>query len=157
MFKFLLSCFLFLALLGVFPHEVSAREVGVPTRPVYFSFTDGKSTKRADQLDAFIIKLDDPDKIRTARAILAGKEQATVHIMGKIISKKVSYNQDWSFYLAPHSISFFEYAMEVCDASISYTEEHLDEVGGSFLPNNIWCPWSSRVMKELRTVANPNK
>jgi hypothetical protein len=150
MFKFLLSCFVFLALLSVFPHEVFAGDVGIPTKPVYFSFTDGKSTKRKRQLDAFIIKLDDPDKIRTARAILAGKEQATVHVMGTIISKKATYNRDWSFYVAPYSISFFEYAMEVCDASISGTEEHLSEVGGAFLPGNIWCPWSSLLMKELR-------
>jgi hypothetical protein len=149
-FKFLLSCFVFLALLSVFPHEVFAGDVGIPTKPRYFSFTDGKSTKRRGQLDTFIIRLDDPDKIQTARAILAGKEQATVHVMGRIISKKAAYNRDWSFYLAPYSISFFENAMEVCDASISYTEEHLDEVGGAFLPGNIWCPWSSLLMKELR-------
>jgi hypothetical protein len=82
--------------------------------------------------------------------LLQNVKRAIVHVMGEIISKKATYNRDWSFYVAPYSISFFENAVGVCDASISYTEEHLDEVGGAFLPGNIWCPWSSLLMKELR-------
>jgi hypothetical protein len=56
--------------------------------------------------------------------------------MGIIIKKSVDYKPDWSFHYDPDSISFFSFATEVCDASIEYVEEHLDEVGGSFLPGN---------------------
>ena len=39
--------------------------------------------------------------------------------------------------------------IEVCDASVVYVEEHLDEAGGEFLPNYLWCRWGSRILKEL--------
>jgi hypothetical protein len=35
--------------------------------------------------------------------------------------------------------------MEVCDASMTYVEDHLDEVGGAFLPGAQWCPWDSKL------------
>ena len=59
------------------------------------------------------------------------------------------YNPRWSYHLDPASISFFQCAIEVCDASPQYVEEHLSEVGGAFLPGSTWCPWSSRVAEEV--------
>jgi len=44
---------------------------------------------------------------------------------------------------------FFDFAVEVCDASMAYTQEHLEEVGGSFLPGNTWCPWGSQLEAEI--------
>jgi hypothetical protein len=41
-------------------------------------------------------------------------------------------------------------SIEVCDAATSYVEEHLAEVGGAFLPGRRWCPWSSRVIAEVK-------
>jgi hypothetical protein len=41
-------------------------------------------------------------------------------------------------------------SIEVCDAATTYVEEHLDEVGGAFLPGRRWCPWSSRVLEEIQ-------
>jgi hypothetical protein len=32
---------------------------------------------------------------------------------------------------------------------MQYIEEHLDEVGDMLLPNNVWCPWDSKLTKEL--------
>ncbi|WP_285441191.1 MULTISPECIES: hypothetical protein [unclassified Streptomyces] len=40
-------------------------------------------------------------------------------------------------------------AMEVCDASISYANEHLDEVGSALLPRSTWCPWHSKLTREV--------
>jgi hypothetical protein len=40
-------------------------------------------------------------------------------------------------------------AIEVCDANMMYVEDHLDEAGGAFLPGNHWCPWDSRVTREV--------
>lgn len=39
--------------------------------------------------------------------------------------------------------------MEVCDAAVDYVEENLADVGGAFLPNSFWCPWGSRILREL--------
>ena len=69
--------------------------------------------------------------------------------MGIIVKEQAGYNPAWSYHLDSETIQFFELAIEVCDASIRYVEEHLDEVGGSFLPNNQWCPWSSELTREI--------
>ncbi|WP_433227073.1 hypothetical protein [Microtetraspora malaysiensis] len=41
--------------------------------------------------------------------------------------------------------------LRVCDATIPYVEDHLDEAGGAFLPGLVWCPWSSRLVREVPT------
>ena len=71
------------------------------------------------------------------------------HVAGKIIKEAACYNPPWSYHLDPQSIDFFASAIEVCDASIAYTESFLDEAGGHFLPGNHWCPWGSRLIKEV--------
>ncbi|WP_414569820.1 hypothetical protein [Nostoc sp. CCY 9925] len=97
----------------------------------------------------FVVELTDESKIQQARDILSGKEQNTTHIYGRIIKRPAAYNPNWSYQLDPASINFFQVAIEVCDASIEYTEDHLDEAGGAFLPGGIWCPWNSRLVKEI--------
>jgi hypothetical protein len=99
--------------------------------------------------DTFVIKLTDPAKIEHARRILSGEETAAVHVMGKVRRRSARWNEPWSYILRPHTVEFFEVAIEVCDAGIAYVEEHLDEVGGAFLPGKVWCPWGSRLLREL--------
>jgi hypothetical protein len=110
----------------------------------YFVFDNPESPK-----ETFVFKIDDPRKIQEARDILNGKQKDRVHVTGIIVKTCAPYNAMWSFHYEPESISFFEIAAEVCDASIKYVEEHLAEVGGSFLPRNRWCPWGSRLLKEI--------
>jgi hypothetical protein len=102
-----------------------------------------------DPTDAFVIKLTESDKIAQARAIAAGSEKRRIHVMGTVIKKPEGYNKQWKFYLDPASITFFETAIEVCDATTSYVEKNLSEVGGAFLPNSHWCPWHSKVVNEV--------
>ncbi|NJL17018.1 MAG: hypothetical protein HC938_07310, partial [Nitrospira sp.] len=90
----------------------------------YFRFTD------TDGLPRFVIQLVEPAKIDHARRILAGKEKSRIHLNGTIVKAPAAYNPGWRYHLDPRSIDFFEFAVEVCDASIQYVEEHLDEVGG---------------------------
>lgn len=97
----------------------------------------------------FIFKLTDPTRIEEARAIIAGAAPLKVHVHGTIIKHQATYNPQWSFHLAPQTVGFFEFQIEVCDANVTYVQEHLDEVGGSFLPRSFWCPWSSRLVREL--------
>ena len=99
--------------------------------------------------ETFVFKLTEPTKIQEARDILSGKQKGATHVTGIIVKSGASYNPDWSFHYEPESISFFEFSVEVCDAAIKYVEKHLDEVGGSFLPGNRWCPWGSRLVKEI--------
>lgn len=98
---------------------------------------------------SFVFKLTNTTKIEEARAIIAGAAPLKVHVQGTIISRQAPYNPQWSFHLAPDSIGFFEFQIEVCDANVTYVQEHLDEIGGSFLPRSFWCPWSSRLVREI--------
>ncbi len=101
----------------------------------------------------FTIKLTDPNKIQEARDILSGKQNDKTHVMGRIIKSPAPYNSKWDYQLDPSSIGFFAFAIEVCDATASYVNDHLDEVGGAFLPGNYWCPWSSKLVKEVSNEA----
>ncbi|HKP22960.1 MAG TPA: hypothetical protein VJV39_03800 [Dongiaceae bacterium] len=103
----------------------------------------------ATAADTFVIALTDPAGIAEARALASGQEPSK-HVTGLIVAEAVPYNAPWSFHLDPASISFFEMSIEVCDAATSYVEAHLAEVGGAFLPGRRWCPWSSRVIEEVK-------
>jgi hypothetical protein len=102
-------------------------------------------------LQQFVIELTDESKIQQARNILNGTQKYDeTHVVGRIIKRPASYNPKWSYQLEPASISFFNVAIEVCDAPIRYVEDHLDEAGGAFLPGGLWCPWNSRLVKEIQ-------
>ena len=103
----------------------------------------------ATEADAFVIALTDPATIATARALASGQEPSK-HVTGLVVAEAAPYNALWSFHLDPASISFAEMSIEVCDAATSYVEGHLAEVGGAFLPGRRWCPWSSRVVGEVK-------
>ena len=100
--------------------------------------------------DQFVIELTDESKIQQARNILNGTQKDETHVVGRIIKRPAPYNSKWSYQLDPATISFFSMAIEVCDAPIRYVEDHLDEAGGAFLPGLYWCPWNSRLVKEIR-------
>jgi len=99
--------------------------------------------------DAFTIMLTDSIRIQEARLIVSGVQTDAVSVMGTIVKAPAPYNPGWSYHLDPASISFFRCAIEVCDASPQYVEDHLNEVCGALLPGCTWCPWSSRVAEEV--------
>jgi hypothetical protein len=103
----------------------------------------------ATEADTFVIALSDSATIAEARAMMNG-EAPSKHVTGLVVAKAAPYNKPWSFHLDPASISFAEMSIEVCDAATSYVQEHLAEVGGAFLPSRRWCPWSSRVIEEVK-------
>jgi hypothetical protein len=96
-----------------------------------------------------IIKLTDPEKIAHARGLLSGKGTPRTSYLR---AKSVPYNSDWLFHLAPESIHFFELA-SATPRSV-YVGDHLDEVGGAFLPRNQWCPWASQLVRECNQPWN---
>jgi hypothetical protein len=99
----------------------------------------------------FVILLKNEDDIQRARNMLDGIEP-NLSIIGTIVKEKKYYNRNYSYHIDPKTIGFFELAMEVCDATFNYVENNLSEVGGSFLPNNVFCPWTSHITRELSTV-----
>lgn len=101
----------------------------------------------------FVIKLVDREKIDLARRIACGRERRRVHLMGTIVRQKAPYNPAWSYHLEPASIAFLDKTAEVFQAAISDVEGHLDEVGGTMLPNAQWCPRGSRLAREVMPPA----
>ena len=99
--------------------------------------------------DNFVVKLTDPAKIQKARDLVSGRDQSATQVTGIIVKQPACYNPPWSFHYEPDSIGFFDSAIEVCDASIAYTESFLSDAGGAFLPDNRWCPWGSRLLREI--------
>ncbi|MET8861949.1 calmodulin-binding protein [Nonomuraea sp. NPDC004580] len=110
--------------------------------PAYFVMTD--ITR-----EEFVVQLTDPGKIQHARDLLSGATSDKPHVIGRIVKRSAPYNPRWSYNLNPDTVSFFDVAIEVCDATIPYVEDHLDEAGGAFLPGLVWCPWTSRLVREL--------
>ena len=110
----------------------------------FFAFTQPSSPGQE-----FVIELQDAAKVQHARDILSGKETERVHVHGRIVKRTAPYNPRFSYYLEPVTIDFFAMAIEVCDASMVYVEDHLDEVCGAFLPGCHWCPWDSRLTREV--------
>lgn len=99
--------------------------------------------------DTFVIKLTDPARIQHARDLLSGVTTQRPGVMGIIVKSPVPWNSPWSYHLDPATINFFDFAIEVCDGSMKYIEDHLAEVGGALLPGNTWCPWGSRLIREV--------
>ncbi|MFI7708303.1 calmodulin-binding protein [Nonomuraea sp. NPDC049480] len=108
----------------------------------YFTMTD--ITRQQ-----FVIELTDPAKIQHARALIRGETPSRPHVVGRIQKSPAPYNPGWSYHYRPETIDFFDVAIEVCDATIPYVEDHLDEAGGAFLPGLVWCPWTSRLVSEV--------
>jgi hypothetical protein len=98
----------------------------------------------------FIFELTDENRIAEARKIISGEETNRIHVHGRIIKRRQPYNPRFNYYLDPQTIDFFDQAIEVCDADMTYVEDHLDEAGGAFLPGSHWCPWSSKVSREVQ-------
>jgi len=112
--------------------------------PAWFAFTQQSSPGQE-----FIIQLNQDSQIQKARDILSGKETEAIHVHGRIVKRRQPYNPRFNFYLDPDTINFFAQAIEVCDATMYYVEEHLDEACGAFLPGCHWCPWDSKLSREL--------
>ncbi len=97
--------------------------------------------------DRFVFKLVDAARIRQARDILDRK--LPKRVSGRIIPRPQAYNRPWHFHLDPATIEFSYLTDDRCDAAIHYVEDHLAEIGEGVLPQQRWCPLSSRLTREL--------
>jgi hypothetical protein len=103
----------------------------------------------------FVLELTDTARIAQAREILNSGQADRYIFGGLIVPRPAPYNPPWSYHVDPATVSFFHAAIEVCDAHPQAVEEHLDEVGGAFLPGSYWCPWLSRLLRELLAPPGP--
>lgn len=108
----------------------------------WFTFTDASG-------EVFVIKLQGRALIEHARQLVAGIATSDPLVGGTVEKTPQPYNIGWSFHLDPTSLFFFEVSTEVGDSTMRYIEDHLAEVGGAFLPGNIWTGWSSVFLDEL--------
>ncbi|MEU1498891.1 calmodulin-binding protein [Streptomyces sp. NPDC005732] len=95
----------------------------------------------------FVVEITRPALIQEARDIVRNGDRKVV--IGRIIKTQARYNPQWDFHYNPDTASFADAAIEVCDATVPYVEDHLDEAGGAFLPGLYWCPWTGRLTAEL--------
>ena len=121
--------------------------------PAYFSFAHGEPVGGPVRL--FIFKVSSEETIFDARKILTDVTDRRRSVSGKIVTTPAPYNPDWNFHINPETVGFFEYQIEVCDANPVHVEKHLDEVGGSYLPNSFWCPWQSHLLAEVSHLIDP--
>ena len=132
----------------------SALAAGAPAREAiepgarYFAFVITGAPHREPH--EFIFKTTDPVLQDKIDFILGGSPQAEQRVTGKVVVGRAEYNEAWPFHLDPDSISLVGWSIEVCDATPMEIEDHLSQVGGDFLPNNEWCPWSSRLVREVK-------
>ncbi|MFB9207662.1 calmodulin-binding protein [Nonomuraea spiralis] len=130
------------ALTAITALGVAAPAPAQAAESAYFEMTD--ITR-----EHFIIRLTDPAKIQHARDLVNGETTDRPHVIGRILKRQVPYNPRWSYHYNPETVDFFDQAFEVCDATIPYVEDYLDEAGGAFLPGLVWCPWTSRLVREV--------
>lgn len=154
--KRIFSTLIFLAILGS-PFLVHAQ-----SEPAYFSFIQVYAGSGGDDFDGltrapqeFVFALTDPKKIRQARSIIAGNETGETHVAGTIVKGYTDYNENWPIYLKPDTIEFFHSSVEACDAHLREIVLNLDKIGGSFLPKKHWCPYTSRLVREIKNSKFP--
>lgn len=128
----------------------SAQAVKVVDFRVTSKVTDPKDTAQH-----FVARISTESVIPEARQEL-NKTDGFKIMAGIIETTPVDWNPRWSFHFIPETVFFGELFIEVCDSSTSYIEEHLEDVGGAFLPGNQWCPWGTRVLEELQELNLPN-
>jgi hypothetical protein len=128
----------------------AARQADEPIAPGtrYFAFVMTGAVFREPH--EFIFKTADPVLQDKILSIITGTPAFEQRVKGKIVLGRAEYNEAWPFHLDPDSIELFGSSTEGCDAAPMEIEEHLSEVGGAFLPNNEWCAWSSRLVREVK-------
>lgn len=130
------------------------------TQTRYFSFV--AKTNGTGGVDAttfgpheFVIAVNNEKWINQIERILEYRVRPgePVNVLGRVVRGRVPYNEEYAFHLDPDSIELFAVQTEQCDATPFEVEENLEKVGvpdAGFLQNGIWCPWESRLVREVR-------
>jgi uncharacterized protein (TIGR03437 family) len=122
------------------------------TTPAYFTVYNVTGDSTVPQ--QFVVEITSPAVIQQARALLTIPESERPHVRGVVVKAPSYFNSPWTFHIDPASVGFSDISVEVCDAATSEVEGHLAEVGNAFLPDSVWCPWSSRILAEIPAPDN---
>jgi hypothetical protein len=107
----------------------------LPTSGLYATFRVGSETFRQ--------QITSQAGIIGALALWRGTSNARIPI-GALDCKCTGWNCQWDFHMVPSSITFTEIAIEICDGTPSYVNNHCSDFArGSY------CPWSA-VLTSLR-------
>ncbi len=99
--------------------------------------------------EAFVLRTADPQTWHVADSLLAlPLSERNMLVIGPIEKGDEGYNRPWSWHFKTNEWIFAENAIELCDGTPSYVEEHLDEWLSSV---GSYCPWSSRIEREFLT------
>lgn len=136
---------------------MSGTAIAQTVSPVYFSFIS--THQKTHTPHEFVFGVTNPAVIAKLREILqenySGDE---LHIEGKIVTTRADYNEEWPFHFDPDTIQLFKNEIEHCDADPFEVEDNLALIGiedpndprGGFLVNHVWCPYTSRVVREVK-------
>jgi hypothetical protein len=125
---------------GDAPPEQEA-EAAPPPETAYYIFDCPPREER------FIIKLEDPENIKEARAVLTSEDEW--HVSGRIIDAPVYYNAPWTFHVEPQSVNFPESDMQFAEDVNEYVERRLGKEKALFKPDRIWHTGGARLLAEL--------
>jgi alkylglycerol monooxygenase len=88
--------------------------------------------------ETFVLRATDPETIHLATENFSGRNRQFP--IGPLLTGDGGFNAPWSWHFDPDRARMTELAIEVCDGTPSYVDEHLaDFVSG-------YCPWSARVV-----------
>mmetsp|Transcript_3495 Transcript_3495/g.3851 ORF Transcript_3495/g.3851 Transcript_3495/m.3851 type:complete len:183 (+) Transcript_3495:108-656(+) len=108
---------------------------------LFFRFTDANE-------DIFIVEILDENRIAQARDLIDMEQQPS--FFGEVVIGRQAYNPQWNFHVDPSNVHFFAFGLPTCDFPTRVVEENLKDVGNdTFLPSNIWCPMTSRLVDEV--------
>jgi hypothetical protein len=90
--------------------------------------------------ETFRVEIVDPGRIAEAQA-LVGRGHVQI-LSGSLRAGTGGVNAPWSWHLAPETVAFADFAIELCDGCPTFIEEDLgywlDTVGS-------YCPWSTEI------------
>jgi hypothetical protein len=133
----------FIALVGLAAAEEVPYAHGEPRKGYFLITSSGRSATK------FVVEITKGRSIRKARTIIAGTYTGQDRALsGEIVEGPTAYNPMWQFSLDAPTVRFFSLAMEVCDATPGYVENHLAEWMQSPLLKR-WCPWTSVLEREV--------
>lgn len=96
----------------------------------------------AVQEERFAIFTTNPATCEQIIALGDGRSLASIP-NGRVRRGQVPYNPPWSWHIDPNDVAMAEATIELCDATPSYIEAHLDEWLNTVVR---FCPWSARLV-----------
>jgi hypothetical protein len=93
--------------------------------------------------EIFRILLRDSERIAEARALVGAPVGSRRIVAGTVLTGNGGFNLPWNWHLAPDTVWFPQFTVEICDACPSFVEANIDQWRSA-----TFCPWSSEIIAE---------